>query len=213
MQPDQPGSNDTRQTSPDGDLSEAHAESGNEPQYAYVSHNFDSMNRAIDNQIQKQELMSVIYRTQRYEKGTRTVFYVVATIAIVALTATLIWWLLNTSPVPLTLDLPAIDDRKALQTLSGNADSAGADAGFINTSFTVFHRNLTPSGDHVVTGKTYAPENLDQPYEQYCYLETANAQGALNAIPLASFDEQAYREETQDANLLKLINRYCRFTR
>lgn len=181
-------------------------------QYSYVSHNFDSMNRAIDNQIQKQELMSLIYRTQRYEKSTRTVFYVVATLAISALTVTLIWWLFNAQPTAFTLDMPALEDRQALQTLSTNAQPSGSDAGFINTSFTVFHRNLTPSGDHVVTGKTYAPENLDQPYEQYCYLESANAQGALNAIPLASYDESAFTQETSDSNLSKLIPRYCRFT-
>jgi len=181
--------------------------------FSYVSHNFDSMNRAIDNQIQKQELMSVIYRTQRYEKSTRTVFYVVASVAIIALTATLIWWLMR-SPPPAYLTRPiATESRQALQSLSSTETVSGADAPFINTSFTVFHRNMTPTGDSVVTGKTYAPENLNQPYEQYCYLETATDQGALSGIPLASYDGDRFTQENTDAQMITLAERYCRFTR
>ena len=182
------------------------------PLYSVVTHNFESMNRAIDNQVEKQELMSVIYRTQRYEKATRTLFYIVSTLAIALLTATLIWWLLHSNPEAYRIDFPALENQQALQTLASSEEAKGEDAAFINTSFTVFHRNLTPSGDNVVTGKTFAPEDLATPYEQYCYLESASSTGSLSAIPLASYDEGSYQEETTDPNLLKLIRRYCRFS-
>ncbi len=195
-----------------GNKARGESTSGPDRDYDYVSHNFDAMNRAIDNQVQKQELMTFIYRTQRYEKSTRTVFFVVASIAIVALTATLIWWLLQATPPSYPVAPANSENRQALQSLSSTEQIQGEDAPFINTSFTVFHRNLTPSGDHVVTGKTYAPENLNRPYEQYCYLETATSQGGLSGVPLASYDGEHFTQETDDANMVKLAERYCRFS-
>ncbi|GEM_PF-1452224 len=179
---------------------------------SYVSHNFASMNRAIDNQIQKQELMSVIYRSQRYENSTRTVFYVVSTLSIAALTAVLIWWLLNPGGPTFTAIAPVQGDVLALQSLSDTESVSGAEGGFIDTSFTVFHRNLTPSGDYVVTGKTYASDNLNLPYEQYCYLESADANGELSAKPLASYDGGDFKAETSEAIFINLAEQYCRFS-
>lgn len=181
--------------------------------YSYVSHNFASMNRAIDNQIQKQELMSVIYRSQRYENSTRTLFYVVSTISIAALTGVLIWWLLNPNGPQFTTISPVQGDITALKSLSDVERVDGIEGGFIDTSFTVFHRNLTPSGDYVVTGKTYASDNLNQPYEQYCYLESADANGELSAKPLASYDGSDFKTETSEAIFVKLAEQYCRFSR
>jgi len=148
------------------DKSEPHCDTS----HSYTSHDFDSMNRAIDNQIQKQELMSVIYRGQRYENSSRTILFLVSTIAITALTATLIWWLVAPGQPSFRGAYTVSEDNQALQTLSGHERVEGSEAPFIDTSFTVFHRNLTPSGDYVVTGKTYAPSDLKKPSEQYCYL-------------------------------------------
>lgn len=188
------------------------APGASEPEYAYVSHNFDSMNRAIDTQIQKQELMSVIYRNQRYENSTRTIFYVVASLSIAALTAVLIWWLLGAGAPNFSSVTLFPQDQVALQTLSQQETIQGEDAPFIDTSFTVFHRNLTESGDTVVTGKTFTPNALAYPDEQYCYLESANSRGELAAKPLAAYEGSRFRMETEDPLLLKLAAQYCRFT-
>jgi len=192
-------------------MSERDVPASAEPE-RYVSHNFDAMNRAIDNQVQKQELMSIIYRTQRYEKGTRTFFYVIASVCLLVLTGAILWWLTSTPGIQLAPSPLLAQDEQALLVLSEQEQITGDDAGFINTSFTVFHRNLTPSGDYVVTGKTYAPENLRQPYEQYCYLESAGPSGELAAKPLASYDETDFKLETEDAIFVKLVERFCRFT-
>ena len=188
-----------------------------EKAYSYTSHNFDSMNRAIDNQIQKQELMSAIYRNQRYENSTRTIFYVVSTICLAALTAGLLWWLIMGPGQGLVAPITgtpsqALIESSSLATLSASETQTGEDADFIDTSFTVFHRNLTEAGDYVVTGKTYTPSELKLPYEQYCYLESATNSGELAARPLASYAGNEYKLETDEDIFVRLAARYCRFT-
>lgn len=191
--------------------------------HQYTSHNFEAMNRAIDNQVQKQELLSGIYRDQRSESATRTLLFAVSSICLVLLTGTLLWWLLLgpgkhlVSPVlvskPLTVsDEVTLENTKSLATLSAQETPSGAEAGFIDTSFTVFHRNLTEAGDYVVTGKTYAPGQLNLPYEQYCYLESASENGELAAQPLAAYEGRDYKLETEQEIFVRLAAQYCRFT-
>jgi len=194
-------------------ISNSSEDSSGDAPHSYTSHNFDSMNRAIDNQIQKQELMSVIYRGQRYENSSRTVLFLVSTLAITALTATLIWWLIAPGQPSFRGAYTVNEDNQALQTLSGQERVEGSEAPFIDTSFTVFHRNLTPSGDYVVTGKTYAPSDLKKPSEQYCYLEAANATGELSGKPLAAYNGNEFVMETVEPIFVDLATAYCRFTK
>lgn len=194
------------------DHSPQNQSSGTEAPHSYTAHNFEAMNRAIDTQIQKQELMSVIYRNQRYENSTRTILFVVSAISIASLSAALIWWLLFPGHPSYQQRLSINDDNPALITLSGQEQINGDDAPFIDTSFTVFHRNLTPSGDYVVTGKTYVPNDLNTPNEQYCYLEAANPKGELSAKPLAAYEGEQFKWETTEPLFIELAEDYCRFS-
>jgi hypothetical protein len=189
-----------------------------EASHSYVTHNFDQMNRAIDTEIQKQELMSVLYRTQRYEDGSRTVLYWVSIICLLALTGATIWWLMlpghqGYSTQIITTPTISAGKEQALQTLSNNEVIEATEAPFIDTTFTVFHRNLTPSGEHVVTGKTFEPRDLRYPIEQYCYLESKAADGELSGKPLAAYDGKNFDLETQEQFLIDLAELYCRFTK
>ena len=103
-------------------------------------------------------------------------------------------------------------DVEGLQSLSQIETVSGDDAPFIDTTFTVFHRTLTPSGEAVVTGKTYAPSALDAPYEQYCYLESSGKGGLLEAKPLAIADLGKVTLETEESGLVLYAQQYCQFS-
>lgn len=186
--------------------------------HQYTSHNFDSMNRAIDNEVHKQEVWTALYHNHRVEKAARIVFYALTSICVVALTVTIIWWLLVPASYQFnsqSLVFPnagTLNPAKDLEVLSQQERVDGAEAPFINTSFTVFHRTLTPSGEEVVTGKTYLPTTLAFPDEQYCYLESSAQNGALEAKPLAIFDSGEIVLETRDEGLIDYAEKYCRFT-
>lgn len=186
--------------------------------YQYTSHNFESMNRAIENEVEKQEMWTALYQNHRVEKGARILFYGLSSVCVVALTATLIWWLLIPANIEFQSRLVDVvgysskETNGSLKTLSQQESVSGSEAPFINTSFTVFHRTLTPSGDEVVTGKTYQPKALEFPDEQYCYLESASAQGILEAIPLAIYEKGKIVLETKDESLISYAEAYCRFS-
>ena len=186
--------------------------------YQYTSHNFESMNRAIENEVEKQEVWTALYHNHRVEKAARILFYGLASICVLALTVTIIWWLLVPANYQFKSQLVDMPDSIGLNTftdleaLSQQEKVLGPDAPFINTSFTVFHRTLTPSGEEVVTGKTYLPTALNFPDEQYCYLESANQSGVLEAKPLAIYAAGEIILETASESLINYAEQYCRFT-
>ena len=186
--------------------------------HQYTSHNFDSMNRAIDNEVQKQEMWTALYRNHRMEKGSRIVFNVLTTLCVLALTATIIWWLMFPANPQYHLregvvgNVAILGAEAGLEEISKSETVEGSEAPFINTTFTVFHRALTPSGEEVVTGKTYEPGSLAFPVEQYCYLESRGKNNSLQAKPLAIFDAGEIILETKAQGLIEYAEVYCRFS-
>ena len=59
-------------------------------------------------------------------------------------------------------------------------DIPAEEKAFIETSFTIFHSSIIPSGESVVTGKRYSPENISKPSYQYCYLRSSKDENAIN---------------------------------
>ncbi len=179
--------------------------------YQYTVHNFDAMNSAIENEVQKQALWNAVYYSQRFENVARVVLYLVLTLSALALSATLIWWLLQPANVAVRIAPSVPAEQLGLNELASNQVIPAADAPFTDTSFTVFQRTLAASGETVVTGKTYEPDSLSVPVEQYCYLESAGSAANVSAIPLASYVAGKVAIETDDAALRDYVSRYCRF--
>jgi hypothetical protein len=192
-------------------------------QYDYVSHNYEAMNRAIDTQVDKQFELGELYRFQQTSRRTMMLMHISISLCVIALTATLIWWLIspkNSLPGNTELSgysLSSIFDTSthdALKTISKvESTPNNPEQAFINTSFTVFHRSLTPTGEYVVTGKTYQPDNLRSPEEQYCYLEKDQQGGNLSGSPLAYEEKGKIILETQDEALIAFARQYCQFSR
>ena len=84
---------------------------------------------------------------------------------------------------------------------------------FIKTSFTIFHSTIIPTGESVVTGKEYAPEDITSPSHQYCYLRSVigDSDFRSSVIDLADFKDGNVRYITNDDYLNELADSYCVF--
>jgi len=186
----------------------------------YVSHNFEAMNRAIDTEVDKRVELNSLYQHQQTSRKTLMILHLTLSFCVICITATVIWWLLNPNQkgleqVTLTPNNSAAFDRSthdALNIISKQEEQKEAERSFINTSFTVFHRTLIPTGEYVVTGKTYLPQELSYPDEQYCYLEQSESSSGLSGEPLAAINEGHLVLETDDKALIAFAKKYCQFS-
>jgi hypothetical protein len=185
----------------------------------YVSHNYDAMNRAIDTEVDKRFELNELYRFQQTSRRTLMFLHITSSLCVIAVTAVIIWWFFHqTSPVfnePSPTFNGAFDrsTSDALSLISDQEKNNESEQNYINTSFTVFHRTLVPTGEYVVTGKTYQPEDLSSPDEQYCYLEKNQSSDGLTGLPLASINESEYIIETDDNELIGFARQYCQFSK
>lgn len=196
----------------------------NKKGFSFTAHNFEAMNKAIDTEVEKRFEITELYQNRAASKHTLMLLHIVLSLSVIILTAAIVYWLFNQGSGGVVFPSERIEaaetglqDRNtysALSTLSGqeNASNPDNEQGFINTSFTVFHRTLLPTGEYAVTGKTFQPSDLQHPKEQYCYLEKSQQESNLSAIPLAVIDNQKLILETDKPELIRFAKRYCQFS-
>jgi hypothetical protein len=195
----------------------------NKQGFTFVSHNFEAMNKAIDTEVEKRFEITELYQYQQTSRRTLIFLHITLSLSVIALTAAIIYWLLyqnNGSFIPpwehKVTQEDGLRDRNtysALDTLSRQEQApSSAEQSFINTSFTVFHRTLLPTGEYAVTGKTFQPDDLRKPSEQYCYLEKNQKGGNLSANPLAIIQKGDFILETEEPELINFARRYCQFS-
>jgi len=204
----------TNQASSEPDLN-ANDQAADQPvSNDYVAHNYDAINHAIETEIDKRHQLIEFYRSERSHNAAQTFLYLAFAFSVIAATCALVWWLMQ-QPVSDVVYAPANDNGTvlALNEIAKQEVIDGVEQGFVDTSFTVFHRTLISSGEYVVTGKVYAPGNLTQPEDQYCYLEKNQSGSNLSGVPLAVFENNKLSLETENLNLAALAEKYCRFSR
>lgn len=191
--------------------------------FTFVAHNFEAMNKAIDTEVEKRFEITEFYQNQQTSRRTLMFLHITLSLSVIALTAAIIFWLFyqNTgSFIPpwehKVTQADGLRDRNtysALESLSQQEQvPSSAEQSFINTSFTVFHRTLLPTGEYAVTGKTFQPDDLRKPSEQYCYLEKNQEGGNLSANPLAIIEKGKFILETEEPELIRFAKRYCQFS-
>lgn len=201
------------------DKNSANIQRGQAP-HDYVTHNYEAMNRAIDTEVDRRVELSELYRFEGSSRRTLMVMHLATSLSVVAVAIAVIFWLYypmeyTTSGLAETnLSSPALNrsTSEALALLSKQESPKAEDKPFINTSFTVFHRTLISTGEYVVTGKTYAPDALTYPAEQYCYLEKIQSNAELSGEPLAAFEDHQFMLETDDLELINFARKYCQFS-
>lgn len=186
----------------------------------YVTHNYAAMNRAIDTEVDRRVEISELYRYEGRSRRSLMVMHLATSLSVVAVAVALIFWLYYPPVTSLegasqaSVSSPALNRNtsEALALISAQETLELKDKPFINTSFTVFHRTLISTGEYVVTGKTYAPDNLSYPEEQYCYLEKTQSNTGLSGEPLAAFEDHQFMLETEDLELINFARKYCQFS-
>jgi len=186
----------------------------------YITHNYEAMNRAIDTEVDRRVELSELYRYEGSSRRTLMIMHLATSLSVVAVAVAIIFWMYYPSATPSVGASKVIGSSPvlnrstsdALALISEKESPTLKDKPFIDTSFTVFHRTLISTGEYVVTGKTYAPDNLSYPDEQYCYLEKAQSNAGLSGEPLAAFEDHQFMLETEDLELIDFARKYCQFS-
>jgi len=183
----------------------------NSKEYFPQSHKFDALNEAIDIEVRRTDELTALYKSKKRINIAVIFLYIVAGVSMLLLTITIIYWLLlpNTKN-----DEDRVGQNKdnsvELKTISNNDKNTKKS---IDTSFTVFTRQLIETGEYVVTGKNYSPDDLKKPTDQYCYIEPITANSGMAGEPIASYFEGNLITETSDKFLLENAINYCQFTK
>ncbi len=181
----------------------------------YSTSNYSAMNSAIDIEVKKRDELSKLYSSQRVINRSMILLIITSTLSILALTAAIMYWLffLTPSTIPSLKDKEV--DRKttvSLNEISKNTSESNPSLEQkIDTSFTVFQRSQIETGEYVVTGKNYTPDNLVEPTDQYCYLEPKEAETSLAGESIASSLNGEIIVDTQDRFLIDVAMPHCQF--
>jgi len=186
----------------------------------YVTHNYEAMNRAIDTEVEQRVEISELYRYEGSSRRTLMIMHLATSLSVVAVAVAVIFWLyyqpatFSGEVATVSASSPALNQSTsdALTLISEQESTELENKPFIDTSFTVFHRTLISTGEYVVTGKTYAPDNLSYPEEQYCYLEKTQSNAGLSGEPLAAFEDHQFMLETEELELIDFARKYCQFS-
>ena len=102
---------------------------------------------------------------------------------------------------------------RQVDTFSSQEAIPEEEKAFIETSFTIFHSTIIPSGETLVTGKEYSPEDVSTPLNQYCYLRSTIDESSIRSsiIDLANFKNGKISYYTEDKFFNDLVDQYCVF--
>jgi hypothetical protein len=148
------------------------------------------------------------------------IMHLATSLSVVSVAVAVIFWMYFPPSTPtveasqVTGSSPALNrsTSDALAIISKQESPELKNKPFIDTSFTVFHRTLITTGEYVVTGKTYVPDDLSYPDEQYCYLEKIQSNSGISGEPLAAFEDHQFMLETEDLELIDFARKYCQFS-
>ena len=206
----------TRQ--PDELSEDASPNVNHDPNNEYVTYNFDAINQAIDLDANRHNLMYSLYRSELRTNRVNIYLYASVSISLFIIAVAFVWWLLFQPKEHIEIDFGDTSSPiQSLETLSRQEQESQqaldeVEQTFIDTSFTVFTRAIISTGEFVVTGKTFDPDDLTTPTEQYCYLEKSQSSASLSGLPLAIVDNGKFVAETKDSAMLKLAKKHCRFS-
>ncbi|MBU3070762.1 hypothetical protein KOI40_13100 [Aestuariicella sp. G3-2] len=179
----------------------------------YTTNDFTALNLAIDTESTRHRELLALYKSKSNLNRAQTFLYVCGAIAVLMLTAGLLYWLFgyNSNGFISTGNLKSEVQSSNLKELSSTSSITDDNAMYTHSIYTVFHRTVTENGETFVTGQEYAGSNLDSPEQQYCYLELL-AGGGVRSVNVASVNEAGELTfETDDPELIQSTEQYCNF--
>jgi len=171
------------------------------------SQNYDAIDQAAKSELSKFQALTALFRAHYLKSKALTFLYTCLGVSAVVIAIAVVYWLFIKTPVAPISKRESRLETAALKNLASKEPSEP----MIETSFTVFSRVVTDTGEIVVTGKSYRKERLNTPYEQYCYLESVNSEVDIKAIRLAEVVDNKINSLTKDKLFLEFGLLYCRF--
>lgn len=189
-------------------------------QFSYVTDNFEPYNRAIEADIRRHDNLSRALISQaRVNKSLMILRWAGAAAMLIIAISIAIWLLttLGTVGYDYSTAISRINVEDAARKVQESSPSQDP---MIKTSFTVFETAVTDTGERVVTGRVYDPQDFDFPVSQYCYLEIRSdklgeqIQNTYDAVTkdLAKKEAKGKVETVVTDEALSLTaTTYCRF--
>ncbi len=173
--------------------------------------NFDLVNEAIELERGRVTDILRLRRQRRLLRWMQIAALAVGMICVIALTTTLVYWLLREPIVDANAYLNApTSESNDIEQIS---QAEGASARTIDTTYTVFSRVELDSGQSVVTGKSFTPEDTKLPFEQYCYIEqVGDDRSQVGSNFLAEVFQGQVVYGVGLAELKQIADNYCRFS-
>lgn len=172
------------------------------------ANDFSPINNAVDIEIQKRKEITELYSSQRRMNSATIFLYVCTALCFLIVTIGLIYWFFFYQPE--IRKEPLYKNEEASISLK-KISNDGILKNTIDTSFTVFYRYQIETGEHVVTGLNYVPEDLINPQDQYCYIEPMTADSGLAGEPIASMVKSSLSMETTDVFLIEKALPHCQW--
>lgn len=212
-----------------------------EQAFNHVGHDFDPVNRFIDNEAERHQQLLKDRVANRWWRHAKTfVLFALATGLFLVLAALALWILnLNSSDgvkvyniggsisedQVASLDQALSDIKKEVKALGldrqkeqelikkiKDSESLTQSDPSVTVNFTVFQSVEVDSKTDIVTGRNYHPDNTSYPYQQYCYQSTQGEGVTSSRIDLARKEQNQKQEYFSISKKLKrLAKTHCKF--
>jgi len=174
----------------------------------YTVHNYHPYNVAVDNELAHHAAIAAAVREESRLRRAKIWLFAAGAFAIISLAVSLIVWLFTSPAMSLPIFAKTSESASELGALARGDVSKELS---VSTRFNVFDKSPMATGEIVITSKEYAPEDLNTPEYQYCYVtnstEIANAQQTL----LAEVQNGRVDVKTNETYLLENALPLCTF--
>lgn len=173
--------------------------------------NLDPINKAIDVEVSKRNELSSLYSSQKNINKSTVLLNICIALCLLLLTIGALYWFFYSKNINTPMLSP--QDKSTAVSLNKISKSDDSINKSIDKSFTVFQRVLIDTGEYVVTGKNFIPEDLTKPTDQYCYIEPLTAESGMAGEPIASMNANELIMETENKYLLQFAFPACQFSK
>ena len=200
-----------------------------------VTHNYSSVNRAIDTEIDK-------YRAHNRLRYSKVFLNLCAGLGLLILMLAIAWYIIGAASMreasknvrevqseflengdaeqllltETVLSTPEenLEIREDLQSLESRDETnlVQQEADVLlppERQYTVFTSVITDTGETIVTGRNFEVGEWDKPYSQYCYLDLPGLVGGTQIVGLDGAGQITLH--TTDDTLVNFAREYCRF--
>lgn len=188
----------------------------------YPQTDFEVLNSAIDKESVRVDELIKDRRHIRYRSWSKIFINTSIGLAILALALSIAYWIFRTPVIEAQPLAPITAEEKtkrseSLSTILENQEAKPSTAENnevkpnVLNKFTIFSQIDLPSGETVVTGKNFTPDNLMTPYAQYCYIDYVGYSNEFSGVHIAQKSAGKINYLTTKNDEILIVNKFCAF--